>query len=362
MSHHLTTQQITHLLARQLAPSELEAVLTHFATCATCRQRINEAGHTTERVAYLRTVLTLHETEPASPQPPRKWRRLIDAVGQYRLWHPVPLTATICALLLVSSGLIWWRNAHSSLIRDIASATPTPVLSPAPAAIVPPPAILIALNDKGQQIRLDETGRLTGLPALPPAQEQAVRLALTKQRLTLPAELISRQPAVGTLRGKAEDRTSLTLLSPVGTFVREVQPRLCWRPVRGALSYSVQVLDDEFNLVAAGASVTATCWQPPQKLIRNRQYLWQVTARLDGAAVNSTSATLPEARFKVLSAQQARQVQRAARNYASSHLALGTLYAQAGLLDDAEREFRQLLKANPQSATAKKLLAQLQRR
>jgi Tfp pilus assembly protein PilF len=41
---------------------------------------------------------------------------------------------------------------------------------------------------------------------------------------------------------------------------------------------------------------------------------------------------------------------------ADSHLTLGVLYAQAGLLDDAEHELRALLRANPQSALAQKLL------
>jgi hypothetical protein len=36
---------------------------------------------------------------------------------------------------------------------------------------------------------------------------------------------------------------------------------------------------------------------------------------------------------------------------------LGVLYAQAGLLDDAEREFSALLRANPKSEVARKLLS-----
>jgi hypothetical protein len=37
-------------------------------------------------------------------------------------------------------------------------------------------------------------------------------------------------------------------------------------------------------------------------------------------------------------------------------LLLGLRYAQAGLLEDAEREFRALLAANPRSSIAKNLL------
>jgi hypothetical protein len=41
--------------------------------------------------------------------------------------------------------------------------------------------------------------------------------------------------------------------------------------------------------------------------------------------------------------------------YAGRRLALGLLYAEAGLLDDAERELKALLVANPQSPIAKSL-------
>jgi lipopolysaccharide biosynthesis regulator YciM len=49
----------------------------------------------------------------------------------------------------------------------------------------------------------------------------------------------------------------------------------------------------------------------------------------------------------------------ARRGYASWRLVLGLLYARAGLLDEAEREFRALREANPNSELAHRLLKQV---
>jgi hypothetical protein len=53
------------------------------------------------------------------------------------------------------------------------------------------------------------------------------------------------------------------------------------------------------------------------------------------------------------------EIDRARHAYGSSHLTLGLLYAEAGLLREAEQEFRLLQKANPQSEIARKLLRQV---
>jgi hypothetical protein len=58
----------------------------------------------------------------------------------------------------------------------------------------------------------------------------------------------------------------------------------------------------------------------------------------------------------VLEQAKIEEIANARRAYAKSHLVLGLLYANAGLLDDAEREFNALVKANPQSTVPRKLL------
>ena len=46
----------------------------------------------------------------------------------------------------------------------------------------------------------------------------------------------------------------------------------------------------------------------------------------------------------------------------SSQLVRGVTYAKAGLLAEAEREFRGLLQQNPESALVKKMLAQVSKK
>ena len=64
----------------------------------------------------------------------------------------------------------------------------------------------------------------------------------------------------------------------------------------------------------------------------------------------------PDAKFKILDASSANEIAAAKRQAGNSHLLLGVVYANAGLLDDAEREFQALLKQNPRSDLARKLL------
>jgi hypothetical protein len=88
-------------------------------------------------------------------------------------------------------------------------------------------------------------------------------------------------------------------------------------------------------------------------------YAWQVKALKDGRVFISPSPPARQAKFRILDRARADELSRARRAYASSHLALGLLYAQSGLLDEAERELRVLQRANPNSETADRLLRQV---
>ena len=61
----------------------------------------------------------------------------------------------------------------------------------------------------------------------------------------------------------------------------------------------------------------------------------------------------------VLDQGKIRDLDQAALASNKSHLVLGSLYVQAGLLDDAEHEFRALIRENPDSTLAKKMLKQV---
>jgi hypothetical protein len=96
-----------------------------------------------------------------------------------------------------------------------------------------------------------------------------------------------------------------------------------------------------------------------EPLKRGEVYLWQVKAIKDGRTVVTPSPPAPSAKFLVLGRAESDELSRARRDYGSSHLTLGLLYARSGLLDDAERELRALQRINPNSELARQLLKQI---
>jgi hypothetical protein len=164
----------------------------------------------------------------------------------------------------------------------------------------------------------------------------------------------------GTLMGGPGEGVAFALLSPVGTVVESDRPTFRWRPLNGAINYSVTIHDSNFNPVATSPSLGGTEWTIPRPLQRGTVYSWQVTALKDGNEITSPTPPAPEAKFKVLEQAKADEIERAKQTSGFSHLVLGILYAQGGLLDEAEREFVALLGVNPNSPVVQKLLHGLQ--
>jgi len=162
--------------------------------------------------------------------------------------------------------------------------------------------------------------------------------------------------------GGSQDGTPLQLLSPVGAVVKTDRPTLRWKSLPGATTYVVKVFDSNFKELANSLSQTSTSWTVPLPLPRGGIYSWQVTAVRNGEEITSPVAPAPQVRFRVLAQDRMTELKRVENMKPVSHLALGTAYAEAGLLEDARREFRILLKANPDSKVAEKLLQEVSRK
>jgi len=121
----------------------------------------------------------------------------------------------------------------------------------------------------------------------------------------------------------------------------------------------VEVYDELFTFADASPQITGLSWTATQPLKRGGIYYWQVKATKGGREFKAPSRGAPQAKFRVLDAARASELMQARRAYGSSRLMMGLLYAQAGLLDEAEREFRVLQKANPNSELIQRLLKQV---
>jgi hypothetical protein len=246
----------------------------------------------------------------------------------------------------------------------------------------PRPEIIIALNDGERKITLDRQRKLVGLESLPPATQQAVKSALLDRDLfgdaitsimrpmVTPGGRRLGGPAIGGLIGtagtiSAANRGSFQaaagdspfqLISPTGVIVSSAQPTLNWQPLEGATGYLVVVYNEDFTRTAASEELSTTQWVLPHPLLRGRIYSWQVIALKGGSRVMSHPANASKPRFKILEEAKAREIDEAGRLAGGSHLALGVIYAQAGLVAESEREFRELVKKNPASPIARQLL------
>jgi hypothetical protein len=140
------------------------------------------------------------------------------------------------------------------------------------------------------------------------------------------------------------------VLRPVSEAVEETQPVLSWSAAFGAPPYSVSImsLSDAGNnqVVARAEGIQNTSWMVLTPLRRGGEYTWQV----------AVAGVSEQASFRVLDDGQVtlwRAMQAAHRN---SHLIIGLVAQQLGLLAIAEREYTALIKAYPDSETAALLL------
>ena len=120
----------------------------------------------------------------------------------------------------------------------------------------------------------------------------------------------------------------------------------------------VEVYDEKFTPITSSPQLTDLTWATTLPL--GHVYSWQVKAIKDGSEITSPRPPAPQAKFRILDQAKVNELANARRTHASSHLTLGLLYADAGLLREAEQEFRLLQKANPNSDLARNLLRQVQ--
>lgn len=214
---------------------------------------------------------------------------------------------------------------------------------------------VIALNDDGRWVSIDNSGGLTGLGDLSPELQQSIKEFLTAEEVKRPDILAEINGVKSALRGTG-DKPSFGLLSPVGIVITEDRPVFKWEPLAGATAYRVQVSDSPSREPISSDQLpeTATQWTPIEALKRGKVYSWIVIATVNGKEIVSPLVSMPEARFKVLEEERARELNMLKRF--NSQLALGVFYAREGMLAEAGQQFQILVDKNPQSPIAKRLL------
>jgi hypothetical protein len=280
---------------------------------------------------------------------------------------PVPAWSVAAMVIvgLISVGWAAWKLSKEEK-RDVVVVAPTPAPQPTASAVPsvevqpgPAPVLVAQLNDGAGVVSVDQEGKLSGADNLPPSYQELVKKALTSQRIERSSQLqgLTRPPS--SLMGANEPGREFSVLAPAGVVVMSDRPAFRWSRFEGASGYVVEVYDAQFKLVMASPEVTTVSWTATQPLPRGQVYSWQVKANKDGQEVTVPRPPAPQAKFRVIEQGKMNELLKAKRAYGSSHLTLALLYADAGLVNEAERELQLLRKANPQSEIVRKLLRQV---
>lgn len=391
---HLSYEQLSAYVDDGLHSVEREIVDSHVAVCAQCKEEMRDLFAFKDTLSSSSAAVVEKRQAPATIR--ERLRAWMPLHARQRGWQIAgAMTALVCVALIVWLALRTKQDSQvvvlqptpsptiyaspspitspspltsptpdegSSSNTNSANQSPTPETGPAPPPDVqplgnPPPAPLLALNDNGAQITVDRQGNLAGLETVSELERQAVKKVLLREHLEAPASLAELKGKKSTLMGQSgDDGKSFHVVGPAGTIVLTGRPVFRWRALQGASGYTVKIYDTNFNLVDSSESLSETQWKPVRPLPPGKIYTWQVAAMKEGSEVVSPSAPAPEARFKVLGEAEAKELTRALAAARNSHLARGVIYTKAGLLDEAEQEFTALVRSNPNSRVARKLL------
>jgi anti-sigma factor RsiW len=360
---HLTIDQTAAYVDRHLTGEELRITDDHLTHCEECVLAVNDLREFRNEIAPSldREYRPATLPSPAAQTPSHSW--LASLAAPFRT-SPVPAFGGAALAILLMAIIAWfvWRKEEQKETQ-IAQA-PSPVSQPS----APPPQtespssqpvpVVAQLNDGAGVLTLDKQGKVSGADQLPPAYQDAVKKALGSARVERSSQLQGLTRPSSSLMGSDNGQKSFAVLEPLGNVLLTSRPTFRWSAMEGATGYVVEVYDEKFNLISASPQLTNTTWTTT--LARGHVYSWQVKATKDGQEIASPRPPAPQAKFRVLDQSKANELANARRAYASSHLTLGLIYADAGLLREAEQEFRLLQKANPNSELARNLLRQVQ--
>lgn len=377
---HLTAEETAGYVDGALSGEALQTASDHLSSCEHCALSVEDLRAFRDQVApslgkEYRPAAAL--PSPAVPSPTEgRWRRTFAFLPALLRVSPAPaFGAALAVILLAMFGWFIWRTTQQREPRQqvVVSPSPSPSTQPAPVVVAPTPTqpapaptqpetapAVAQLNDGGGQLTLDREGKLSGADALPTAYREMLKDALAGRRLERSSQLKGLSRAGSSLMSSEAEGGEFSVLDPVGNVMLTDRPTFRWSPLEGATAYVVEVYDDGFNLVAASPQLIARSWAAPQTLPRGKVYSWQVKAVRDSQEVKAPRPPAPQAKFRVLDRAKANEIARAKRAYPSSHLTLALLYAEAGLLNESERELRLLQRANPDSQLARSLLRQVQ--
>jgi hypothetical protein len=307
---HLSYEQMDDWVEDRLDPAGRELVMAHIGACSPCaRQLIAYQEYAPIMAAPIQTAM-FAATKPVEVK--RSFWAFLKQ-PQYALG-----AAALIALIVIAP----W-NRHSPL--------------PETGAIVAPTNTVVESTIPAQNNPLIDTVLSTAeLDALPDSLRMGAKEVISDTGSTRPAALKGLEPNSDTV-----------LEYPFSEVIAETQPTLTWKPFGD--SYSVSLFDSRHNLMSRRGNLKETHWTPSSPLVRDRVYSWEVESA--GQKHRGT--------FRVLGESQQRELEQVRATHGNSHLVIGAVSAELGLLTPARQEFEAMAKDPAQAQQAAKLVSRV---
>ena len=353
MSEHLSQAQLAGYTRRTLDAYELLAVDRHLASCDTCHERLTrmlpavtkaaispsfEPGEARFHLDYdqhlapyvdgkaddidreivdshvalcSKCATDLKDLLAFKMQPVRAIAGDARTPSWWKQWSLLPnpawaMAAVAAVFIVVTAVFLWTRGPSSQRVAEVeppASDKPTQVPVKQQPSPVPKPAHeepLIALNDAGGQVVVDQRGRLEGLEELPADLRESVERALTARQLRESPALTEWTTGAANLRGTLKQQATFVPLKPTDVVIETDRPTFRWRALDAASHYTVTVYDSKLRQVGSSGPVTGTEWTIPNPLARGVVYSWQISALKDDTTIVSPKPPLPESKLQQL--------------------------------------------------------------
>jgi hypothetical protein len=345
---HLEGEELAAYVEGRMDELNFECASLHLEECSSCMEKTSAAFE--YRLEYPR-----FSTIPRRKQP-STWSRYVHGFQSI----PSPRLQLAAAAVLLCLALFMWvllqPNSKNSQLAETPpsetdSANPSPHQPTAP--VQPDPG---TGSDKRHNVDNTMPGQLAATEQQGVVrQEEEIERALIAKNLVMPIgiEMLDRTPSI-TIRGNQASVQSFAIVRPSATAISNDRPTFSWTTLNGATSYTVSVFDADLHLIRTSELLNETHWMMPDHLQPGIVYTWTVTALKNGQEI---VAPAPPARaeFKILGKPDLHKLNLLVGK-TTSHAARGVLYAEAGLLDDAEQEFRTHLKLQPADRRAEQLL------
>jgi hypothetical protein len=350
---HLEGEELAAYVEGRMDELNFECASLHLEECGSCMEKTSAAFE--YRLEHPRLSPIAPRKQPSS------WSRYLHGFKSISL--PRLRLAAAAAVLLFALALIGWTVLQSKSEKShLAGAQPKETVSPdSPSQpTVPVQPAPGAGSDIGKKV--EESNVTTGTHSEKGEvrrQEDTTERVLIASELEMPPaiEMLDRTPSIA-VRGNQALIQSFAIVRPFATAISNDRPTFSWTELNGATSYTVSVFDADLHLIETSKPLNETQWMMPNHLQPGIVYTWTVTALKDGQEI---VAPAPPARaeFKILGKPELHKLNHLVGK-STSHAARGVLYAEAGLLDDAEKEFRTHLKLQPADRRARRLLHSVQ--